>query len=444
MPHAAVIGAGIAGLAAAYELERAGWQVDVFESSDRVGGRVKTVEKGPYVVDVGAFAIAAKYPVYTALAKSLGVEPQETSPYVAVFHDDELHELRLDKLASSGLRTKLLSWPAKLRLARVALDIAVAKLRGRLVYEDLRAAAPLDGESGSNYVRRLGGAEADRLFADPMMRVLTFAKSKDVSRVEVMSGLINAMAGKITALPGGQQTLAAELAVRLRSVRLNTSVQLVTEDTHGVDISYTGDDGRLESSTFDACVVTCPLPITAGICEQHDALGRLAKEVEFGQVISVVIGTTVRPTTPAFLILVPTEDDDEIAAVYLEHNKLPGRAPDGHGLFVVHWDMGAAPRWINRSDDELVARALEITTRMFPEVHGTVDMTYVQRWPVALPMTRAGVFRAIGEFTDGLDPDSRVQFAGDWLSQTGQNTAVSWAQRAARQLIDRQPTSTTA
>ncbi len=211
MPHAAVVGAGIAGLTAAYELERAGWQVDVFESTERAGGRVETVEKGPYVVDVGAFAIAARYPVYTALARSLGLEPQATSPYVAVYHDGQLHELRLDKLLSSGLKTRLLSWPAKLRLSRLAVDILAAKLRGRLVYEDLRAAAPLDDESGASYVRRLAGEEANRLFADPMMRVLTFAKSEEVSRVEVMSGLINAMAGKLTALPGGQETLIKAL-----------------------------------------------------------------------------------------------------------------------------------------------------------------------------------------------------------------------------------------
>ena len=38
-----IIGAGMAGLSAALDLHRAGWQVTVLEARDRVGGRVHTV-----------------------------------------------------------------------------------------------------------------------------------------------------------------------------------------------------------------------------------------------------------------------------------------------------------------------------------------------------------------------------------------------------------------
>lgn len=43
--HVVVIGAGLAGLIAAYELEQAGWQVTVLEARDRVGGRVTTLRQ---------------------------------------------------------------------------------------------------------------------------------------------------------------------------------------------------------------------------------------------------------------------------------------------------------------------------------------------------------------------------------------------------------------
>jgi len=48
-----VLGAGIAGLVAAYELRRAGWDVTVLEARDRIGGRVWTLRGGDRVVQTG-------------------------------------------------------------------------------------------------------------------------------------------------------------------------------------------------------------------------------------------------------------------------------------------------------------------------------------------------------------------------------------------------------
>ena len=51
--HVAVLGAGIAGLVAAYELKRAGWTVTVLEANSRIGGRVWTVRGGDRIVQQG-------------------------------------------------------------------------------------------------------------------------------------------------------------------------------------------------------------------------------------------------------------------------------------------------------------------------------------------------------------------------------------------------------
>ena len=58
----AVIGAGLAGLSAAITLQDAGCDVEVFESSDRVGGRVATDVIDGYRLDRGFQLINARYP----------------------------------------------------------------------------------------------------------------------------------------------------------------------------------------------------------------------------------------------------------------------------------------------------------------------------------------------------------------------------------------------
>ena len=49
----AVLGAGIAGLTVAYELERAGYDVTVIEASHRIGGRNMTVRHGDIIDEMG-------------------------------------------------------------------------------------------------------------------------------------------------------------------------------------------------------------------------------------------------------------------------------------------------------------------------------------------------------------------------------------------------------
>src|SRR5687767_12228973 len=69
----AVLGAGISGLAAAFELTRRGLPVQVFESSDRVGGLIHTERSGGYTIDAGADSMLTAKPAAAALCEELGL-----------------------------------------------------------------------------------------------------------------------------------------------------------------------------------------------------------------------------------------------------------------------------------------------------------------------------------------------------------------------------------
>lgn len=73
-PKVVVAGAGLAGLAAAYELTKSGrFHVTVLESRDRVGGRVHSVPVDGKPVDVGGFIVYPWYHEYWRLARAIGV-----------------------------------------------------------------------------------------------------------------------------------------------------------------------------------------------------------------------------------------------------------------------------------------------------------------------------------------------------------------------------------
>src|SRR5690606_12988274 len=74
-----VVGAGIAGLAAARELLTSGLHAIVLEATDRIGGRARTVELGGYPVDLGATWLhsASVNPLVT-IARRLGFETVES------------------------------------------------------------------------------------------------------------------------------------------------------------------------------------------------------------------------------------------------------------------------------------------------------------------------------------------------------------------------------
>jgi oxygen-dependent protoporphyrinogen oxidase len=406
----------------------------VLESDPEVGGRVRTVARDGYLIDTGATALAASYHGYKALARELGEEVKPCPPFVGIFRDGEVHHLRLDRMVRSGLGTKMLSRQAKLRAGVLAVDVALARVLGRLDYADMRKAAPLDTETAREYGARRLSRELDDYLCEPVVRTMLMADGDTVSKVELFSGLANIFASRVEALAGGQGRVPTVLAERV-GVELESPVERVTEVEGGVEVTWLphGDEGSTE--VFDACVVACPLPVALEICPgQRDLLGPIDRALGYTQCVTVAVGTTRTPDSPAFLVQMPSREDHDVALMFLDHNKAADRAPAGHGLIGCCWEASAAARMMEEPDELIVDRTLASVLRVFPELNGSVEMTEVTRWRRALPHTRVGGYRAIGEFNARLDPRAGIQFAADYMSAAGQNTAVEFGTRAAENL----------
>jgi oxygen-dependent protoporphyrinogen oxidase len=425
-------------------LRQAGWDVEVFESGPEVGGRVRTVARDGYLVDVGATALGASYASYLELASELGIREEilPASPYVGIFRDGRIHEMRLDQMIRSGLTTTVLSWPAKLRLLRLGVDLARALRRGQLDYLDMRKAAPLDTESAQSYARRALSAEIDEYLCSPIVRTMLIADTPKVSKVELFSGIANIFSAQIYALRGGQGRLPRTLAEKL-DVTLNAPVSAVADVGDGVEVTVGGmaggggpaGDGTGVARRYDACVIAAPLPVAAAICPDRAALlTPLNARLGYTTGLTVALGYGRRPDTRSMLVQLPGVEDPDVALMFVDHNKAADRAPAGKALIGTCWETDAARAWMDRPDTEIVAHTDVSVRRVFGDL-GAVEFSHVTRWDRALPLTGVGAYRLIGEFNAAVDPADRIQFAGDYLSAAGQHTAIKFGGMAAARLV---------
>ena len=142
--HVAVVGAGLAGVAAALELKRLGCRVTLLERSRLLGGKATSFRLGDLEVDSGQHAILGCYTSFLELAGELGMRG-----------DLRLQE-RFDVLmltAHGRARLRALRLPAPLHLALPFLGFRALTIRARLevVRALLAARRPRPGEEAATF-----------------------------------------------------------------------------------------------------------------------------------------------------------------------------------------------------------------------------------------------------------------------------------------------------
>src|SRR5262252_359275 len=159
----AVIGGGITGLTAAYDLARRGKSVAVLEASARAGGLIRTERADGCTIEAGPDSLLASKPAGLALVRELGLEAdviRVRTPGAFV-----LRGRRLYRIPSPSLLGLPLTWGGA---ASYALLPWGARLR--LAYEPrVPRRASAEDESVASFFRRRFGAETVDLIAQPLL-----------------------------------------------------------------------------------------------------------------------------------------------------------------------------------------------------------------------------------------------------------------------------------
>ncbi|MDA8365871.1 MAG: protoporphyrinogen oxidase [Actinomycetota bacterium] len=466
-----VVGAGITGMAAAWELAGGpaadGVRVTVLEAGDRLGGKLQAVQVADRTVDVAADAFVARRPEATTLVAELGIADElveVATGGASVFARGRLRPLpaglalgvptRWWPLARSGILSPLGS-------LRAALDLVIPARSGP---GDTPAGRLADRAVGDVVGGRLGRGVVDRL-ADPLIGGINAGSVDQLSAAAAFPGLVPAAArggslmralrsppagpraeggsggsALFATVAGGTNALASALAGALgeRGVALRTGAPVAALDPKGTGWRIELASGEVIEA--DGVIVATPAPAAASLLDgaAPDASALLAP-IEYA---SVTVVTLVWPEAqvPTHLtgtgFLVPrTERVGGQAALitgctYLDR-KWPLLRRPGEVLLRASVGRFGDERAAALGDDELVDRVTGELVRILG-VSGTPTQAVVTRWPDALPQYRPGHLERMASLQLAVARVGTLGVAGAFVAGVGIPACIGSGRSAAR------------
>jgi protoporphyrinogen/coproporphyrinogen III oxidase len=467
----AIVGGGISGLAAAYELALQGADFTLFEASARLGGIIETVRTQGFVIECGPDSWVTEKPWARDLVMELGLGDQITPSNDQWRATYLLKDRRLIPLPN-GMRMMV---PTDLNaLGRSHLFSAEALLayqeEPRRAVE-LKASAPKEDESVASFVRRHFGGEVAETVAAPLLSGVFGGDIHTLSARAVMpafvkmeaehGSLITALQQKqksaegqrdqaiFSSLAGGMEMLVDGIADRMPAgvVRLLEPVSAIHTDVGGWRVTTPGDEYR-----FRSLVLATPAHVTRKLLaslgpegrQMSDLLPRLSSSAI---VVALAFGAAQAASMPlprGFGFLVPgapkaSAGEHTLLACTFVDQKFRLRAPEGAILLRAFFGTEAAAALQSESDAALTQLAREhlgpVVARssggLLPEHVAAV----VRRLPESLPQYEVGHLERIAKLESLARAWPRLHLAGSSYHGVGVSDLIREGRAAARAIL---------
>lgn len=436
----AVIGAGITGLVAAYELKRLGLPVTLYEATGQAGGSIGTSLADGFLAEHGPNSFVSSASV-EALIEQLGL-------------DDDVVEANADANRRYVVRNgKLVPFPmTPFAMLRTTLLSKRAKLR--VLLEPLvRATKDASDESVASFVRRRLGSEVLDYAVNPFIAAIFAGDPEQLSMLHsfprvyelekrygsLSRGLMQSRRAAIAArrdarLKGdsadeptnsmdaapvsarlisfrdGLQTLTDALAASLaNTLKLNTPVRLLHRGEERWVVE-TGHDGAHRARAVNAIVLATPAHALTAM-ELPAAIRQHAlpiEQVEYPPVSCLTLGfnrNDVAHPLDGFGVLVPAVEKRNILGALFSSTLFPDRAPADHVTITVFVGGGRQPAIARAQTDELV-KLVRTDLRDLLGVRGDPVFAKHVYWSRGIPQYAVGydTVKSAAEQTEAANP----------------------------------------
>jgi oxygen-dependent protoporphyrinogen oxidase len=403
-----IIGAGISGLAAAYELVRRGLVPIVLEASNRSGGLILTDRDGPLVIDGGPDSMLIAKRAGLELCEELGLAPRliRTLPPRTAY---VLRSGRLHAIPQPAVLGLPLTWGAVGRASMISPGGRV-----RMALEPFVPRWPKDDESISEFIGRRFGREAVEYLADPLLAGIHAGDSARLSMHALFPSVVEAertagsvrrglrRAGRPTrsseglfvSLPGGMQELVEALSAALPAgtVRLSSPVSGIQASAGGLFDVRTVQ----ESLPARSVILAAPAWSAASIVAPLDSeLSARCAEIRYTSTAIVVLAypreQVTRPVVGSGFVVPRAESSSVLAATWIT-SKWENRAPAGQVLMRLFVGGARDPAAVDRHDTELIEQAVAFLAPI-AGLTGRPGSARVYRW------RRASAQHEVGHMT---------------------------------------------
>ena len=435
-PTVLVVGAGLAGLAAAYTLERSGVKVKVLESAARPGGRARSQVIGEFRVDLGANMFLEVYGTARRIADRLGVPLVRTPVPVhgGMYRNGRFHGLyggsgiaSMLKNARTMLSFKLLSPRGAWQAIRLARTLEARK--GAFDFDDPSRLLDLDnGENAAQFLTTESGQEAlDWLFG-PGLSGYTFAHPEQVGAAFAMATLWhNSMNGDAwPCLPrGGMGAFVDALADACGPcIRLSTPVRRMVFDGRTAKGAVT-DAGLVEADAVicattasDALEIAPDLPST---------LREILRRVTYSRCCRVFFGVDSSPLPRDWYALgIPRQAVSLVSGISNSAVLAPETVPEGKAVIDALVIDRQADELFDASDDRVGPRVLSEVRKFVPQMSRKPIFTHVHRWPEAVCLSSGGTMSALHRIglEEGFGGVRGLFLAGEYMGVPSVNAAL--------------------
>jgi protoporphyrinogen/coproporphyrinogen III oxidase len=463
----AIIGGGIAGLAAAYELEKAraaGAAVEyrLFESSARLGGALASVNVSGAVLEQGPDSFLTEKPAAAELCRELGLgadlipsNDAARKTWILVKNrlvalPDGLMFLVPTKLLPTAL-TRLFSFKTKLKMGLELLH------RPRLSEQDESVAALVERHYGAEAVERLAdpllsgifGGDAAQLSARTVLprlveiereygsltRGMLAARSKMRAKAGEAAKKNAAPRGVFTTLRGGMQQLVDALQARLEPacVQVGTPVSGLERVAEGWRVETDGI-----KAIFDSVIVASPAWAAGTLLGKVDAaLSGELSAIPYSSSITVNLIYDEAPLgalPDGFGFLVPAVEGRAMLACTFVHRKFLGRTPPGKAVLRAFLGGTKNEAMLSEPDDVLVAtvrRELKETLG----IKAQPEHTLVSRWRRAMAQYAVGHQERARRIAERVAALPGLRLAGNAYDGIGVSDCIRLGRAAARELV---------